>query len=132
MEQLRSTPGRLFARNSGASISHYQGAYFGASTVDTSLPGDSPVAYVAGGGLSPGSVPDGGVVGPESSVGTGEDGNEDAGEHGDFAGPAGAGQLTDAQRLLAVRDFLREVGYREEELTSYRDMVRYTRGRSGI
>lgn len=52
-EHIKNAPRRFYAKASGLSNKSYQGAYFGASDVNTAQPVNAPVAYVQGGGVSP-------------------------------------------------------------------------------
>ncbi len=135
-EYVRHAPGRLFQKNKD-DTRYFQGAYFGCSDVDTSLPNSEAVALVPEDGVEPqataGSPAD-------ADMRSRSEGSGSVGEGAAAGAPASApaatayvpGRLSEEQRTEAVRDFLRQVGYREEVLTSLSDMVMYTRGRSGI
>ena len=97
---------------------YYQGAVFGESRVDTSLPAGVAVSRVGGDESALPSPPAQGVDAPVGEAAP--------------SGDAASGGITDAQRLEVVRDFLREVGYSEASLGTMQEMVLYTRGRSGI
>ncbi len=87
----------------------FANAYYGASAVDTRLPAERSLARVVSAGAAP--VP-----------------SSDA----EPSAPAPAAGLTPELREQAVREFLAEVGFSEDNLTSLREMVVYTRGRCGL
>ncbi len=137
VEHVKNAPSRFYQRDASLSRVAYQGAYYGVSDVDTSLPSGVAVARVLVEGsapaspaiLAPASVPSSPGPGGDDGV-PGE--SEGGGASVSPAAAAGGPQLTPALRLEAVRDFLREVGYLERHLTTMRDMVVYSQGRSGL
>ncbi len=124
VEHVRNVPSRFYSRGARLSTDAYPGAYYGVSSVDISLSPDVPVARVGGQASEPVVLPDS-AMGSVSSPSVGSGG-------ADGEGAANGNQLTPAIRREVVRDFLRELGYDDRHLTTMREMVVYTQGRSGI
>lgn len=101
-EHVRNAPSGLYSRSRGLSTAAYQGAYYGVSAVDTSIPADGQISRVMCSGVVL-IVPS---VVSHASADDGRDDMEDTpslgGDHRVAVDPV----LTPALRLEAVREFL--------------------------